>query len=56
MLRLGIIDFMRPYHIFEKLENMYKKAKMGNDPTVIPPNQYGERFFNAMTKYFIKVN
>ncbi len=35
---------------------MYKKAKMGNDPTVIPPSHYGDRFFTAMTKYFIKVN
>ena len=55
-LRLGVIDFMRPYHILEKIENMYKKAKMGNDPTVIPPENYSERFIQAMKKYFIKVN
>ncbi len=55
-LRLGVIDFMRPYHILEKIENMYKKAKMGNDPTVIPPENYSERFISAMRKYFIKVN
>jgi hypothetical protein len=53
-LRLGIIDFMRPYHIFEKIENIYKEFKFGKDPTVMPPQQYSERFILAMRKYFMR--
>lgn len=34
---------------------MYKKVTKGNDPTVIPPDDYAERFFLAMKKYFAKV-
>jgi 1-phosphatidylinositol-3-phosphate 5-kinase len=54
-LRMGIIDFMRPYHLIEKIETLYKEIKSGKDPTVIPPPQYSERFINALNKYFIKV-
>jgi len=52
---MGIIDFMRPYHLIEKIETIYKEIKSGKDPTVIPPQQYAERFTNAMHKYFSKV-
>jgi 1-phosphatidylinositol-3-phosphate 5-kinase len=52
---MGIIDFMRPYHLIEKIETLYKEIKSGKDPTVIPPPQYSERFINALNKYFIKV-
>ena len=54
-IRMGIIDFMRPYQFIEKFETEYKKLKSGKDPTVIPPEQYAERFVTAMKKYFIKV-
>jgi hypothetical protein len=37
---MGIIDYMRPYHLMEKIENIYKEIKSGRDPTVIPPNSY----------------
>ena len=53
-MRLGIIDYMRPYHLMEKIETLYKEIKSGKDPTVIPPNSYAERFVSAMRKYFIK--
>ena len=56
VLRMGIIDFMRPYHFIEKIETIYKEIKSGKDPTVIPPLQYSERFISAMKKYFIKVS
>jgi hypothetical protein len=36
-LRLGIIDFMRPYHLKEKIEKKFKEIKYGQDPTVLPP-------------------
>jgi hypothetical protein len=37
-LRLGIIDYMRPYQLTEKIESIYKELKLGCNPTVIPPN------------------
>lgn len=37
-LRLGVIDFMRPYHFKEMLEKKYKEIKSGREPTVLPPN------------------
>ena len=54
-LRVGIIDYMRPYHMIEKIENIYKEFKSGKDPTVIPPISYAERFLASMKRYFIKV-
>jgi 1-phosphatidylinositol-3-phosphate 5-kinase len=55
VLRLGIIDFMRPYHLIEKIENKYKEMMSGKDPTVIEPTKYAERFVAALKRYFIKV-
>ena len=55
VLRMGIIDFMRPYHLIEKIENKYKEMMSGKDPTVIEPTKYAERFVGALKRYFIKV-
>lgn len=52
---MGIIDFMRPYHLIEIIESNIKYMKTRKDPTVIPPYQYSERFISALKKYFIKV-
>ena len=51
-LRVGIIDFMRPYHLMERIENKYKELTNKNEPTVIPPQEYANRFLLAMRKYF----
>lgn len=57
LLRMGIIDFMRPYHFTEKLESFYKEIKSGGAvPTVIPPVDYSQRFMDAMNHYFLKIN
>ena len=53
-LRMAIIDFMRPYHFVEKIETIYKEIKSGKDPTVVPPQQYADRFVRAMKRYFAK--
>lgn len=55
-VRMGIIDFMRPYQIFEKIENFYKEMKLSATPTVIPPNLYSERFMQAMKHYFLRIS
>jgi hypothetical protein len=51
-LRMGIIDFMRPYHFREKIEKTYKELKYGQGPTVLPPPEYAHRFLNAVKRYF----
>lgn len=50
-IRIGIIDFMRPYHFIEKLENFYKEMKNKSEPTVIKPANYAERFLSSIKKY-----
>jgi hypothetical protein len=52
-LRLGVIDFMRPYHFKEKIEQKFKELKYGQEPTVLPPQEYATRFLTAMKKYFM---
>lgn len=55
-IRMGIIDFMRPYHALEKLETFYKEMRSGGEmPTVIPPIKYRDRFIGALRQYFVKV-
>lgn len=37
---MGIIDFMRPYRIFEMVEHIYKKMLNKYVPTVVDPKPY----------------
>jgi hypothetical protein len=37
----------------EKMENLYKEVTLGRNPTVVPPNEYADRFIAAMKSYFI---
>lgn len=53
-IRMGIIDFMRPFNLIERVENIYKKIVKGNNPTVVGPKHYQSRFFGAMKKYFLR--
>lgn len=54
LIRLGIIDFMRPFNLIERVENIYKKIVKGNNPTVVEPKLYENRFFVALKKYFLR--
>jgi 1-phosphatidylinositol-3-phosphate 5-kinase len=56
-VRLGIVDFCRPYTIDKALESMVKKTPLYRDhtlgdPTVISPAEYQRRFVDAMRDYF----
>ena len=56
-LRIGIIDFMRPFTIFERFENIYKKIlHSGADPTVIQPKSYKDRFFTSIEKFLLRTD
>lgn len=52
-VRLGIIDFLRIYTWDKQLEHMSKIViNAGVIPTITNPNDYKERFINALMKFF----
>jgi len=54
-IRLGIIDFLRIYTWDKQLEHMGKIViNAGAVPTITNPNDYRERFINALKKYFME--
>ncbi|XP_066582542.1 1-phosphatidylinositol 3-phosphate 5-kinase isoform X2 [Prorops nasuta] len=58
-LVLGIIDYIRTFTWDKKLETMVKKSGIlggqGKLPTIISPQEYRERFIDAMHRYFLPV-
>ncbi|KAJ3294861.1 hypothetical protein HDU76_006913, partial [Blyttiomyces sp. JEL0837] len=55
-LIVGIVDFIGPYTWYKKLETRGKSTlRGGKETTVIPPDQYGDRFRKAMDQYFLIV-
>lgn len=58
-LVLGIIDYIRTFTWDKKLETMFKKYGMlggqGKLPTIISPQEYRNRFIEAMHRYFLQV-
>ncbi|KAJ3208381.1 hypothetical protein HDU67_006776 [Dinochytrium kinnereticum] len=54
-LIVGIVDFIGPYTWYKRIENRGKTTLRGRECTVLPPDQYGERFRKAMDQYFLMV-
>ncbi|KAJ3098074.1 1-phosphatidylinositol-3-phosphate 5-kinase [Phlyctochytrium planicorne] len=55
-LIVGIVDFIGPYTWYKKIETRGKTTLRGKELcTVLPPDQYGERFRKAMDQYFLMV-
>ncbi len=55
MIRLGIIDFLRIYTWDKQLEHMGKIViNAGAVPTITNPNDYRDRFINALKKFFME--
>lgn len=54
-LRLGIIDYVRKYTWDKQLEKIGKKMIFRENPTVDNPQNYKERFKEAMSSYFIGI-
>ena len=57
-LVVGIIDYLRPFSIDKMIESQVKKTSgyfqgTAEDPTVISPQAYQNRFIAAMDNYFI---
>jgi 1-phosphatidylinositol-3-phosphate 5-kinase len=52
-VRLGIIDYVQQYTIDKTLESYLKQTISSEEPTIISPDLYKQRFRTAMDKYFI---
>ncbi|XP_022917370.2 1-phosphatidylinositol 3-phosphate 5-kinase [Onthophagus taurus] len=58
-LVVGIIDYIRTFTWDKRLETMVKKSGIlwgqGKLPTIVSPEEYRDRFIEAMHKYFLQV-
>ncbi|WVN89047.1 uncharacterized protein L203_104263 [Cryptococcus depauperatus CBS 7841] len=53
-LIVGLVDAIGSFNLFKTIESRGKMAlNRGGDVTIIPPNQYRQRFQNAIKHYFI---
>lgn len=49
IVKVGIIDYLRKYDLKKRIEHNLKKIKnFGQDPTIVNPQQYSERFLQFM--------
>ncbi|UKJ90088.1 hypothetical protein MACJ_001016 [Theileria orientalis] len=54
IITLGIIDFLRPYTWDKQIEMVGKRlANIGQEPTIVSPNEYKTRFFNFIHRIFV---
>ena len=55
-IRLGVLDYFRKYTSDKQLETLFKTIiNKFNDPTVVNPKKYDERFFKKLSSYFIGI-
>ena len=57
-LSLGMIDYMRQFDMYKKMESVGKSVTMiagSAAPTIIRPEAYGKRFQTALECYFVPV-
>jgi 1-phosphatidylinositol-3-phosphate 5-kinase len=54
-VRVGIIDYIQNYTIKKVIESTFKSVTSKQDPTIINPDAYKERFRTAMDMYFIAI-
>ncbi|WVQ85237.1 hypothetical protein IAT38_007402 [Cryptococcus sp. DSM 104549] len=53
-LVVGLVDAIGSFNFFKTIESRGKMAlNRGGDVTIIPPDQYRERFENAIKQYFV---
>lgn len=54
LLIVGLVDAIGSFNLFKTIESRGKMVmNRGGDVTVIPPDQYRERFENAIRHYFV---
>ncbi|CAG8474143.1 3472_t:CDS:10 [Diversispora eburnea] len=55
-LIVGIVDFIGAYTLYKRIENRGKTlSRNAKDVTVLPPDQYKERFRDSMDQYFLQI-
>ncbi|KAI8887320.1 hypothetical protein K501DRAFT_212103 [Backusella circina FSU 941] len=54
-MTVGIVDFIGTYTWYKKLESRSKSTLSRREVTIIPPEQYKERFIREISDYFIAV-
>ena len=52
VVTIGIIDYLRRYTFGKKIESALKTFIYRYQPTVVPPDEYQERFMNSVMDYF----
>ena len=55
LIKMGIIDYIRKYTWDKKMEFYGKSFFYGEDPTIVDPNVYSDRFYKRISKYFVGV-
>ena len=56
LVRIGVIDYVQQFTIDKFFEYRFKQlVNMGADPTIINPEQYKNRFKEAISKYFVAI-
>ena len=55
IIKLGIIDYIRKYTWDKKVESIGKTFFYRENPTIVEPNVYSDRFYNTIIKYFVGI-
>ncbi len=55
LIKLGIIDYIRKYTWDKKMEFYGKSLLYGENPTIVDPNVYSDRFYKTISKYFVGI-
>ena len=55
LIKLGIIDYTRKYTWDKKMEFYGKSILYGENPTIVDPMVYSERFFKKISQYFVGI-
>lgn len=52
-VRFGIIDYVQQYTLEKIFESKFKNFVKGQEPTIVDPDKYKQRFKQAMKSYFV---
>ena len=55
LIKLGIIDYIRKYTWDKKMEFYGKSLIYRENPTIVEPTVYSDRFYKSISKYFVGI-
>ena len=55
LIKLGIIDYIRKYTWDKKMEFYGKSLLYRENPTIVEPAVYSDRFYKSISKYFVGI-